>query len=40
MKKKSKTSTAGKGDSPRKVNGDTWRQNYDKIFRKKQKEDN
>jgi len=25
---------AGKGDKPRKVKGDIWRQNYDKIFKK------
>ena len=32
--------SAGKGDRLRKVNGDKWRDNYDKIFKKKKKKDN
>ena len=30
--------SAGKGDKPRRVNGDKFRSNYDSIFRKKGKE--
>ena len=29
--------SAGKGDTPRKVNGDKYRKNYDSIFRKPRK---
>lgn len=31
-------SEAGKGDKPRKVDGEKYRSNYDAIFRKKKKE--
>ena len=30
-------SEAGKGDTPRKVNGDKYRKNYDRIFKGKKK---
>jgi hypothetical protein len=30
--------SAGKGDKPRPVDGDKYRENYDRIFSKKEKE--
>lgn len=32
---KKQVSQNGKGDSPRRVDGDKYRDNYDKIFKKK-----
>ncbi len=33
----SNSNGAGKGDSPRPINGNKYRENYDEIFRKKSK---